>query len=258
MVTPLQDLGWASLRFVEELGRLGRFTASIGSAMLRPPTRFGRFVDELFKLGVLSLVIICLCGTAVGAVLGLQGYTNLVRFGAADSLGAVVGLALIRELGPVLTALLVTGRAGSAATAEIGTMVVTEQLDGLRMMSVDPVHYVVMPKVLAMIVVMPLLSTLFTLFGIFGGYLIGVRAMGLDPGLYMTSLEDAVDFSNDVAGSLIKAVVFGVLVGLVATYRGYTTAPTSAGVSSATTSTVVIASVSILLFDYVITALWGV
>lgn len=258
MVTLFQDLGWASLRFVEELGRIGRFSAGIGGAMLRPPTRFGRFVDELFKLGVLSLIIICLCGTAVGAVLGLQGYTNLVRFGAADSLGAVVGLALIRELGPVLTALLVTGRAGSAATAEIGTMVVTEQLDGLRMMSVDPLHYVVMPKVLAMIVVMPLLSTLFTLFGIFGGYLIGVRAMGLDPGLYMTSLKDAVDFRNDVAGSLIKAVVFGALIGLIATYRGYTTAPTSAGVSSATTSTVVIASVSILLFDYVITALWGV
>ena len=257
MVTPVQGLGWASLRFVEELGRIGRFTVGIGAAVVHPPTRFGRVVDELFKLGVLSLIIICLCGTAVGAVLGLQGYTNLVRFGAADSLGAVVGLALIRELAPVLTALLVTGRAGSAATAEIGTMVVTEQLDGLRMMSVDPLHYVVMPKVLAMIVVMPLLSTLFTLFGIFGGYLIGVRAMGLDPGLYVMSLKDAVDFSNDVVGSLLKAVVFGVLVGLIATYRGYTTAPTSAGVSSATTSTVVIASVCILLFDYVITALWG-
>jgi phospholipid/cholesterol/gamma-HCH transport system permease protein len=258
MVTPIQDLGGVSLRFVEELGRLGRFTAGIAGAVVRPPVRLGRFVDELFKLGVLSLIIICLCGTAVGAVLGLQGYTNLVRFGAADSLGAVVGLALIRELSPVLTALLVTGRAGSATTAEIGTMVVTEQLDGLRMMSVDPVHYVVTPKVVAMIAVMPLLSTLFTLFGIFGGYLIGVRAMGLDPGLYMTSLQDAVDFRNDIAGSLLKALVFGVLVGLIATYRGYTTAPTSAGVSSATTSTVVIASVSILLFDYVITALWGV
>jgi len=170
----------------------------------------------------------------------------------------VVGLALIRELGPVLTALLVTGRAGSATAAEIGTMVVTEQLDGLRMMSVDPVHYVVTPKALAMIAVMPLLSALFILFGIFGGYLVGVRVMGLDPGIYLTSLQDAVDFPNDVAGSLLKAAVFGVLVGLIATYRGYTTAPTSAGVSAATTSTVVIASVSILLFDYVVTALWGV
>jgi len=257
-VTAINNLGWASLRFVEELGRLARFSAGIAAAVVRPPLRFGRFVDELFKLGVLSLIIICLCGVAVGAVIALQGYNTLIRFGAANALGAVVGLSLIRELAPVLTALLVTGRAGSATTAEIGTMVVTEQLDGLRMMSVDPVHYVVTPKALAMIVVMPLLSGLFTLFGIFGGYIIGVRIMGLDAGLYMSSLRDNVDFANDVAGSLLKALVFGILVGLIATYRGYTTAPTSAGVSSATTSTVVIASVAILVFDYVITALWGV
>lgn len=258
MVTPIHSLGWASLRFVEELGRLARFSAGIVGAVLRPPLRLGRFIDELFKLGVLSLIIICLCGVAVGAVIALQGYNTLIRFGAADALGAVVGLSLIRELAPVLTALLVTGRAGSATTAEIGTMVVTEQLDGLRMMSVDPVHYVITPKALAMITVMPLLSGLFTLFGIFGGYLIGVRIMGLDAGLYMTSLQDNIDFPNDVAGSLLKALVFGILVALIATYRGYTTAPTSAGVSSATTSTVVIASVSILVVDYVITALWGV
>jgi phospholipid/cholesterol/gamma-HCH transport system permease protein len=258
VVTPIHSLGGASLRFVEELGRLTRFGAGIAAAVVRPPVRFGRFVDELFKLGVLSLIIICLCGVAVGAVVALQGYNTLIRFGAADALGAVVGLSLIRELAPVLTALLVTGRAGSATTAEIGTMVVTEQLDGLRMMSVDPVHYVITPKALAMIAVMPLLSGLFTLFGIFGGYLIGVRIMGLDAGLYMTSLQDNLDFPNDVAGSLLKALVFGILVALIATYRGYTTAPTSAGVSSATTSTVVIASVSILVVDYVITALWGV
>jgi phospholipid/cholesterol/gamma-HCH transport system permease protein len=258
MLTPLADLGWAALRFVEELGRLARFTAHIVVSLVTPPPRLGRTVDEVFKLGVLSLVIICLCGTAVGAVLGLQGYNTLARFGAADSLGAVVGLSLIRELGPVLTALLTTGRAGSATTAEIGTMVVTEQLDGLRMMSVDPVHYVVAPKALAMVLVMPLLSALFIVFGIFGGYLVGVRLMGLDPGRYMSSLQDAIDFENDVAGSLVKALVFGLLVGLIATYRGYTAAPTSAGVSSATTSTVVAASVSILVFDYFITALWGV
>jgi phospholipid/cholesterol/gamma-HCH transport system permease protein len=258
MLTAVADLGWAALRFVEELGRLARFAGGIVVSLVTPPPRIGRFVDEVFKLGVLSLLIICLCGTAVGAVLGLQGYNTLVRFGAADSLGAVVGLSLIRELGPVLTALLTTGRAGSATTAEIGTMVVTEQLDGLRMMSVDPVHYVVAPKALAMLVVMPLLSALFIVFGIFGGYLIGVRLMGLDAGRYMTSLGDSVDFGSDVAGSLIKSVVFGALVGLISTYRGFTTEPTSAGVSAATTSTVVIASVSILVVDYVITALWGV
>lgn len=258
MTAAIQNLGWWSVQVVEELGRMARFTADILLALLRPPIRAGRMVDEVFKLGVLSLIIICLCGIAVGAVLGLQGYNTLIRFGAADSLGAVVGLSLVRELGPVLTALLVTGRAGSATTAEIGTMVVTEQLDGLRMMSVDPVHYVVTPKALAMVIVMPMLAALFTVFGIFGGYLIGVRVMGLDPGRYMSSLFDAVDFTNDVAGSVLKSVVFGVLVALIATYRGYTTAPTSAGVSAATTSTVVIASVAILIFDYVITALWGV
>ena len=213
---------------------------------------------ELFNLGVLSLVIICVCGLAVGMVLGLQGYNTLVRFGAEQSLGAVVGLSLIRELGPVLTALLATGRAGSATTAEIGTMVATEQLDGLRMMSINPIHLVVMPKTLAMICVMPLLSALFIVFGLGGGYLVGVVLMGLDGGTYMSSLQSAVDFHDDVVGSLLKALVFGVLVGLIATYRGYTCAPTSAGVSAATTSTVVVASVSILIFDYFITALWGV
>lgn len=258
MVSAIRDLGFAALRFVEELGLVTRFGGRALASVLTPPPRFGQFVDELHRLGVLSLVIIVLCGTAVGAVLGLQGYNTLVRFGAADSLGAVVGLSLIRELAPVLTALLVTGRAGSATTAEIGTMVVTEQLDGLRMMSVDPVHYVVAPKALAMIAVMPLLSALFTVCGIFGGYLIGVRVMGLDAGRYMSSLQDAVVFHDDVLGSLLKALVFGALVGLIATYRGFTTRPTSAGVSAATTSTVVVSSVSILVFDYVITALWGV
>jgi phospholipid/cholesterol/gamma-HCH transport system permease protein len=226
--------------------------------MLAPPWRVRPFIDELFKLGVLSLTIICVCGTAVGAVLGLQGYNTLSRFGAANSLGAVVGLSLIRELGPVLTALLATGRAGSATAAEIGSMVASEQLDGLRMMSVDPIDFVVTPKALAMVAVMPLLSALFIVFGLFGGYLVGVRLMGVDAGAYMSSLRSAVVFSDDVLGSLLKALIFGVLVGLIATYRGYTSAPTSAGVSAATTSTVVIASVSILIFDYFITALWGV
>jgi len=191
-------------------------------------------------------------------VLGLQGYNTLVRFGAEQSLGAVVGLSLIRELVPVLTALLATGRAGSATTAEIGTMVATEQLDGLRMMSINPIHLVVMPKTFAMVCVMPLLSALFIVFGLGGGYLVGVVLMGVDGGTYVSSLQNAVDYYDDVVGSLLKALVFGVLVGLIATYRGYTCAPTSAGVSAATTSTVVVASVSVLIFDYFITALWGV
>ncbi|MEA2626272.1 MAG: phospholipid/cholesterol/gamma-HCH transport system permease protein [Candidatus Binatota bacterium] len=244
--------------FVNELGELAVFTARILSALLRPPFRGRLFVDEIYKLGVLSLVIICVSGFAVGMVLALQGYNTLVRFGAEQSLGAVLGLSLIRELGPVLTALLATGRAGSATAAEIGTMVATEQLDGLRMMSIDPVDYVVAPKAVAMVLVMPLLAALFISCGIFGGYVIGVKLMGVDAGNFLTSLEGAVDFHADVLGSFVKVIVFGVLIGLISTFRGFTSAPTSAGVSFATTSTVVVGSVSVLIFDYVITALWGV
>ncbi len=257
-MTWIADLGALALRFVDDLGRLGVFTARVLRAVFVPPVRLRAFVDELYKLGVLSLVIITVCGLAVGMVLGLQAYNTLARFGATNALGTAVGLALIRELGPVLTALLATGRAGSATTAEIGTMVATEQLDGLRMMSIDPVHFIVMPRAAAMTVVMPLLSALFITMGIFGGYVIGVGLMGADGGAYLSSLESSVDFYDDVVGSFLKAAVFGVLTGLIATYRGYTSAPTSAGVSAATTSTVVVGSVTILLVDYVITALWGV
>ena len=258
MATLVHDLGWNVVRWVDDLGKLAVFTVQTLRAAVTPPLRIRLFVDEVFKLGVLSLVIICVSGLAVGMVLGLQGYNTLVRFGAEQSLGAVVGLSLIRELGPVLTALLATGRAGSATTAEIGTMVATEQLDALRMMSVDPIDLVVTPRALAMVFVMPLLSGLFIVCGLFGGYLVGVALMHVDAGAYMTSLESAVVFRDDVVGSFLKALVFGVLAGLVATYRGYTAEPTSAGVGAATTSTVVFTSVSVLIVDYFITALWGV
>jgi phospholipid/cholesterol/gamma-HCH transport system permease protein len=251
-------IGRATTSFVAELGGMARFAAAILHALVTPPVRVRPFLNELFKIGVLSLMIICVSGLAVGMVLGLQGYNTLVRFGAEQSLGAVVGLSLVRELGPVLTALLATGRAGSATAAEIGAMVTTQQLDGLRMMSVDPVDYVVAPRALAMVVVMPLLAALFIACGIFGGYFVGVHLMGLDGGVYLSSLEGSVDFHDDVAQSLVKAVVFGVLAALIATWRGYTSEPTSAGVSAATTSTVVVSSVTILLFDYVITSLWGI
>ncbi len=258
MANAIGQLGFRALRFVEELGRMAAFAGAVCWSIVTPPFRGGALVRELHKLGVLSLVIIGVCGIAVGMVLGLQGYHTLVRFGAKGELGALVGLSLIRELGPVLTALLVTGRAGSAATAELGAMVATEQLDGLRMLSIDPVSLVVKPKALGMTVVMPLLTAIFIVCGLYGGYLVGVGLFGGDPGQYMASLRSAVDFHNDVVGSGIKSVVFGALVGLIATYRGYTSVPTSEGVSNATTSTVVIGSVTIVLVDYVITALWGV
>jgi phospholipid/cholesterol/gamma-HCH transport system permease protein len=256
--TSIEAIGRAALSFVTQLGGITRFAGAVLRALVTPPLRVRPFVNEIFKLGVLSLVIICVSGLAVGMVLGLQGYNTLVRFGAEQSLGAVVGLSLVRELGPVLTALLATGRAGSATAAEIGTMVTTQQLDGLRMMSVDPVDFVVAPRALAMVVVMPLLAALFIVCGVFGGYFVGVHLMGLDGGVYLSSLEGSVDFQDDVAQSLVKAAVFGILVALIATWRGYTSAPTSAGVSTATTSTVVVSSVTILLFDYIITSLWGV
>ena len=258
MVDVIRGIGGTATRVVADLGSMAQFLAEVVRDFVTPPWRLRNVVDEMYKLGVLSLLIICVCGLAVGMVLGLQGYNTLERFGATQSLGAVVGLSLVRELGPVLTALLVTGRAGSATAAEIGTMVATEQLDGLRMMSVDPIDYVVTPRAVAMALVMPLLAALFIVCGIFGGWLVGVRLLGVDTGAYMSGLETSVDLYDDLGSCLIKAIVFGVLVGWIATYRGYTSAPTSAGVSAATTATVVVASVSVLVFDYFITALWGV
>ena len=257
-VAAVEALGFRVVSWVGTLGRMTAFLATMVRALATPPLRFRRIVGEVYDSGVLSLLIVCGSGFAVGAVLGLQGYNTLVRFGAEDSLGSAVGLSLVRELGPVLTGLLVTGRAGSPMAAEIASMTATEQLDGLRMLSIAPIHRVVTPKALAMLLVMPLLAALFTTAGIFGGYVVGVHLLGLDGGAYLSGLESSVDFDNDVLGSFLKSVVFGGLVGLIATYRGYTSEPTSAGVSAATTSTVVIASVSILVFDYIITALWGV
>jgi phospholipid/cholesterol/gamma-HCH transport system permease protein len=254
----LRSLGLRTSRTVSHLGGIGVFVGDVLVSSARPPLRFRRLVGEIFDVGVLSLAIVCLSGLTVGAVLGLQGYNTLSRFGAENSLGAVVGLTLVRELGPVLTALLVTGRAGSAMAAEIASMVTTQQLDGLRMMSIDPVDFVVGPKAFAMLIAMPLLNALFILFAFLGGYLIGVTLLGLDGGVYLTSMEDSITFGDDVAGTLVKSLVFGALVAFIATYRGYIAEPTSAGVSAATTQTVVIASVAILIFDYVITALWGV
>jgi phospholipid/cholesterol/gamma-HCH transport system permease protein len=254
----IRDVGWRTIENVHGLGGITLFGSRLVFETLAPPYRLRRIVDELYNTGVLSLAIVCASGLAVGLVLGLQGYNTLVRFGAEQSMGAVVGLSLVRELGPVLTALLVTGRAGSAVAAEIGAMVQTEQLDGLRMMSVDPIDFVTQPKALALLLAMPLLSALFIVFGLFGGYLVGVGLLGIDAGTYLSSLENNIVFRNDVLGSLLKSVVFGALVGLIATWRGYMSAPNSEGVSRATTGAVVQASVATLMFDYVITALWGV
>jgi phospholipid/cholesterol/gamma-HCH transport system permease protein len=249
-------LGAATQRLVLELGRQAQFLGVVLLQVAKPPFRLRRLVRETYDSGVLSLALVCASGLTVGLVLGLQLHSVLVRFGAEESLGAVIGLTLIRELGPVLTGLLVTGRAGSAMATEIAVMTATEQIDGMRTMAVDPMHFVVMPKALALTLSLPLLSCLFIVFAIFGAYLIGVELLGLDAGVYFSSLEQAVEFRTDVVGSLLKALVFGVLISLVATYRGYTSGRSAEAVGRSTTSTVVTASVCILLADYVVTSLW--
>ncbi|MBJ18665.1 MAG: ABC transporter permease [bacterium] len=258
MIQSIRSLGARSTSLVEGLGRIARFGSAISTSLVLPPTRLGFFLRALYDAGVLSAALICLSGFTVGMVLGLQLYTTLTRFGAEEGLGAVVGLSLVRELGPVVAALLVTGRAGSAITAEIGAMKATEQLDGLRMMAINPVHFVAMPRALALVVAMPLLNALFIVLAIAGAYSIGVTLQGLDGGVYLAGLEDAVRFGDDVGQSLLKSLVFGILLGLIATYKGHSCVPDAAGVARATTSTVVTASVAILLSDYMITALWGV
>ncbi len=257
MLRLISAVGERSARSIEQLGDISIFGCQIVKCFLRPPLRFRPFVKELHKLGVLSLLIIGISGLAVGMVLALQGYIELSKYGSESSLGGFVGIVLVRELGPVLTGLLVTGRAGSATTAEIGTMVASEQLDGLRMMSVNPIDVVVVPRALAMILVMPLLNAIFTVLGLLGGWLVGVRVMGLDSGAYIGSLTASVGFQEDVASGLLKSVLFGVLVALVSTYKGFNSAPTSEGVSHSTTMCVVTASLAILVSNYFFTALWG-
>ena len=254
----VRRLGAATLAQVAEIGEAIRFGGRILGATTRPPSRWRFFLAAVYDAGVLSAALIAASAITVGFVLGLQLYNTLTRFGAEDSLGTAVGLSLIRELGPVLTGLLVTGRAGSAITAEIGAMRTSQQLDGLRMMDIDPIHFIVMPRATALAFVMPLLSAIFVVLGIFGAYLIGVQLLGLDSGSYLAGLETAVEFRADVLQSLVKSLVFGLLLGLIATWRGYSCEPHSAGVSRATTSTVVTASICILLADYLLTALWSV
>lgn len=252
----IERLGAAATNLVFELGRMASFLAVLVLQLLKPPFRFRRLVRETYDSGVLSLALVCASGLTVGLVLGLQLHSVLVRFGAEESLGAAIGLTLIRELGPVLTGLLVTGRAGSAMATEIAVMTATEQIDGMRTMAIDPMHFVVGPKALAITLAMPLLSSLFIVFSIIGAYLVAVQLLGLDAGVYFSSMNDAVEFRTDIVGSLLKALVFGALIALVATFRGYHSGRSAEAVGRATTSTVVTASVCILLADYVVTSLW--
>ncbi len=253
----LRSLGHGSLVSLADLGSVLLFAVISLRALLTPPFRMRRLLEEIYLVGTLSTLVVALAGTAVGMVLALQGYNTLVRFGAESALGAVVGLSLIRELGPVLTALLVAGRAGSATAAGIAAMVATDQIDGLRMMAIDPINLVVAPKLVSFVLVLPLLTAFFILAGLAGGWLVAVELMGLDPGYFRASLDASVRFDQDIVICLVKALVFGTIAGVVATYRGFHAVPNASGVSAATTSAVVTTSVAVLLADYVVTALWG-
>jgi phospholipid/cholesterol/gamma-HCH transport system permease protein len=210
-------------------------------------------VHQIYNAGARSLVIVMLSGLFVGMVLGLQGFDLLQRFGSEDALGVAAALGLLKELGPVVTALLFAGRAGTALTSEIGLMKATDQLTAMEMMAVDPLRYVVAPRFLGGVIAMPLLVAVFNVVGLFGAQLIGVQLMGVDPGAFWSQMQGAVEL-NDVNEGIVKSVCFGVACSLVAVHEGFTARPTAQGVGLATTRTVVISSVLTLLLDYMLTA----
>jgi phospholipid/cholesterol/gamma-HCH transport system permease protein len=245
-------------RVFNSVQRLGRGTLFLfhllgGIGSLIP--RFNLVIQQLYSVGVHSLLIVVVAGLFVGMVLGLQGYNTLVDFGAEESLGVLVALSLVRELGPVVAALLFAGRAGSALTAEIGLMKATEQLSGMEMMAVDPVHRIVSPRFLAGFLSLPLLTGIFTVLGVYGGYFVAVPLLGVDDGAFWSQMQARVDFYDDLMSGVIKSVVFGFVVSWIALFEGYDATPTSEGVSRATTRTVVHASLAVLGLDFVLTAL---
>jgi phospholipid/cholesterol/gamma-HCH transport system permease protein len=243
---------------VNAIGRLGRGSIFLSKILLALPKllpRFGLVIQQLHSVGVHTLLITLVAGLFVGMVLALQLYYTLNTFGAEDILGMVVALSLVRELGPVVAALLFAGRAGSALTAEIGLMKATEQLSGLEMMAVDPVERVIAPRFFAGLISMPLLAAIFSAVGILGGYLVGVDLLGVDSGSFWSQIQDKVDFYEDVVNGITKSVVFGFIVSWIAVFEGYDCIPTSEGVARATTRTVVHSSLAVLGMDFVLTAI---
>lgn len=255
MMNGLQALGHSTLGFIGTLGRGQLFLLRILAAVPSLLFHLRLVVMQLFSIGVLSLLIISVAGLAVGMVLGLQLYTTLVDYGAEGSLGPAVALTLVRELGPVVAALLFAGRAGSAITAEIGLMKASEQLSGMEMMAVDPMRRIIAPRFIAGIISMPLLAAIFSAVGVIGGYLVGVGMLGIDEGAFWSQMQSKVDWHDDVLNGLIKSAVFGVIITWVALFEGYDAVPTTEGVSRATTRTVVFASLMVLGVDFMLTAL---
>lgn len=252
----LVGLGRASLSVCERLGRGHLFLLRILLGLAALVGRPRLLVVQIWSVGVQSLLIIIVAGTFVGMVLALQGYNTLITFGAEQSLGVVVAKSLLRELGPVIAALLFAGRAGSALTAEIGFMKATEQLSAMEMMAVDPVRRIIVPRFVAGIISMPLLAAIFTAVGVLGGHFCGVGLLGVDEGAFWSQMQAKVTLVDDVVnGVLIKSLVFGFVVSWIAVFEGYDAVPTSEGVSAATTRTVVHSSLAILALDFILTGL---
>ncbi|PTC01361.1 ABC transporter permease [Thalassospira xiamenensis] len=255
MVNMIQRIGRETLDTIAGAGKA--FFVLFGALVGKPQPRksWPLLIQQLYVVGVQSLLIIIVSGLFIGMVLALQGYTILIDYGAEQSLGPMVALSLLRELGPVVTALLFAGRAGSALTAEIGLMKATEQLSSLEMMAVDPLRRVISPRFWAGFISMPLLALIFSAVGIYGGYLVGVQWLGVDDGAFWSVMQASVDWYDDILNGIIKSLVFAFVVTWIALYKGYNCTPTSAGISSATTATVVSSSLAVLALDFVLTAL---
>jgi phospholipid/cholesterol/gamma-HCH transport system permease protein len=255
---PLAAAGHLALNLVQELGRLGLFALRSLLLIFNPPFQVARIFDQLYFIGTKSLFVVILTGAFTGMVLGLQGYYTLVKFGAEGVLGSAVALSLIREMGPVLTAIMIIARAGSAMAAEIGIMRISEEIDALETMQIDPVRFLVSPRLAGALVSFPLLTALFDTVGIMGGYLTGSVLLGVNAGIYFYRVESSVEMA-DVTGGFIKSLVFAVLVVSLCCYQGYYTHLRSGGfgakgVSMATTSAVVLSCVLILVADYMLTS----
>lgn len=250
----IRALGATSLSGLRSTGRMGLFLTKVLVYALTPPLKFSRVLQQTHFIGFQSTLVIFLTGAFTGMVLSFQGFYSLTEFGSTALLGPMVALSLIRELGPVLSALMVTGRAGSAMTAEIGIMRITEQIDAIELMGLNPFRYLVVPKFLAAILALPLLSAIFDVVGIFGGYLIGVKLLGIGVGTYFGEMATYVEM-EDILGGIYKSLSFGALIAWVCCYKGYYAGFGAEGVSKATTQAVVLSSVLILVWDYFMTSL---
>jgi phospholipid/cholesterol/gamma-HCH transport system permease protein len=248
-------LGRAVREFVVNVGYATRNFGAVLRSSAGLVRRFRLITDQIHFIGNYSLVIIAVSGLFVGFVLGLQGYYTLNKYGSEQALGLLVALSLTRELGPVVTALLFAGRAGTSLTAEIGLMKAGEQLSAMEMMAVNPLERVLAPRFWAGVIAMPILATIFSAVGILGGYIVGVQLIGVDEGAFWSQMQAGVDVWKDVANGVIKSIVFGFAVTFIALYQGYEAQPTPEGVARATTRTVVIASLSVLWLDFLLTAL---